>query len=88
MYSGKVVLFGKKLLCSGKRGYTRANLVVFVQGGCIWAKWLFSCKVVLFGQGGCNRGKVNVLVQKWLYLPKCCYRAEWLHSVKSCCVQA
>ena len=64
MYSGKVVLFGKKLLCSGKRGYTRANVVVFVQGGCIWAKWLFSCKVVLFGQGGCNRAKVVVLVQK------------------------
>ena len=61
MYSGKVVLFGKKLLCSGKRGYSRANVVVFVQGGCIWAesgcfraKWFYSGKVVVIGQ-------------KWLY---------------------
>ena len=102
MYSGKVVLFGKKLLCSSKRGYIRANLVVFVQGGCIWAKWLFLCKVVLFGQGDCNRAKVVVLVQKWLYLQKLvvigqsgCIRSKvvvfgqkWLCLGKCCCIRA
>ena len=77
LLSGKVFLFGQKLLSSGNRAYIRANAVVFVQGGCIWAKWLCSCRVVLFGQGGCSRAKVVVLGQKWFF-----FFAKYLYSGK------
>ena len=35
-----MVVFGKKLLYSGKRGYIRGKVVVFGQSGCIRAKLL------------------------------------------------
>ena len=63
LLSGKVVVFGQKLLCSGKSGCVWANVVVFVQGDCIWAKWFCSCKVGIFGQVGCIREKVVVIGQ-------------------------
>ena len=37
---------------------------------CICAKWLYSDKVVLFGQSGCIRAKVVLFGQKWLHLGK------------------
>ena len=49
----------------------RAN-VVFGQTGSIRAKWLYSVKVVVFGQSGCIREGVIVFFQsgsipaKWL----------------------
>ena len=45
----------------------RAKVVVFVQSGCIRAKWLYSGKVFVFGQNGCVRAKVVVLRQRFLY---------------------
>ena len=33
-------------------------------------KWLYSGKVVVFGQSGCNRAKVLVFGQKWFYSGK------------------
>ena len=59
-------------------------MVVFGQGGSIWAKvvlfgqkWFYSgksgcirAKVVVFGQSGCTRAKVVVYEQKWLYSGK------------------
>ena len=58
-YSGKVVVFGTKM-------------VLFGQGGCIRAGWLSSeklflfCKVVVFEQKCLYSGKVLVFGQKWL----------------------
>ena len=82
MYSDKVVLFGQKWLYSGKSGYDQPKVVVFKQSGCIQAvvvafgqggfireNWLYSCKMVLFGQNwlftgksGCIRAKEVVVV--------------------------
>ena len=55
-------------------------MVVFGQSGCIRAKWLYSGKVVVFGennsiqekvvvfgQSGCIGAKVVLFGQKWLY---------------------
>ena len=58
-----------------KNGCIRAKVVVF------GLKWLYSFKVVVFGQNGCiwakclYSGKVVVFGQKWLY------------SVKSVCLR-
>ena len=66
LYSGKMVVFGKKGLKSDKRGCipakgcNRAKVVVFRQ------KLLYSAKVVVFEQIGCIRKKVVVFGQKWL----------------------
>ena len=62
LYSVKVVVFGQKWFSSDKSAYIRVIMVVFGQNGCIWAKivvfgqngcirakWLYSCKVVVFG---------------------------------------
>ena len=48
-----MVVFGHDLLYSGK-------VLVIVKSGCALAKWLCSCKVVVFGQTGCIREKVVV----------------------------
>ena len=64
LYSGKVVVLGKKLLYSGK-------LVVFRQSGCIRAGSLF------LGKSGSIWTKVVELGQKWLYSGKSgCIRAK------------
>ena len=62
-YSGKVVVFGQKLLSSAKRSCIRVKEVKIGQillysgkSGCVRAvvvfgqNWLYSCKVVVFGQ--------------------------------------
>ena len=49
---------------SGKIGYIRAKVVVFEQN------WLYSDKVVVFGESGCIRAKEVVFGQKWLYSGK------------------
>ena len=67
-------------------------MVVFGQSGCNWEKrakevvlgkvfalgkkWLYSAKVVVFGQSGCIIGK------------SCCIRAKWLYLGKSGCIRA
>ena len=60
----------EKFLYSGISGCIRAKMVVFEQGGCIWAKWLYTgkrvCirgKVVVFGRSGCSRAKVVEFVK-------------------------
>ena len=40
------------------------------KSGCVLAKWLYSCKVVVFVQSGCIRVKMVVFGQKWLYSGK------------------
>ena len=69
MYSGKVVVFGQKRFSSGK-------------SRCIRTKRLYSGRVVVFVQSGCN-------IAKWLYSGKsCCNRAKRLYSGKIGCNQA
>ena len=59
-----------------------------VKSGCIWVKWLYSGKIVVFGQNCCIRTKVVVFGLKWLYLGKNgCIWAKWLYSGKSGCIQ-
>ena len=63
------LLYSGSLLCSGKSGCIRAEVVI-MQNGCIGAKafvigqsvcvW---AAVVVFGQSGCIRAKVVVLRQ-------------------------
>ena len=48
----KAVVPKQKLLYSSKNGCIRTKFVVFGQNGCIRQKWMYSCKVVVFGQGG------------------------------------
>ena len=59
----KVVVFGQKWLYSGK-------------SGCIRSNWLYSDKVVAFGQGGCIWAKVVVFGKNG------CIRAKWLYFGK------
>ena len=57
-------------------------MVVILQSSRVPAKWLYSGKVVVFGQrflysgkSGCIRAKVVVVGQNWLYSEKiCCIR--------------
>ena len=42
-------------------------MIVIGQGGCIRAKWLYSGKVVVFGQYLYYSGRVVVFGKKWLY---------------------
>ena len=68
--TGKVVLFGQKLLYSDKKC-------------CIRAQWLYSGNVVVIGQSGCFRAKMVVCGLKWLYSGKSgCFWDKWLYSGK------
>ena len=65
-----MVVFGQKLLYSGKIG-------------CIRAMWFYLGKVVVFGQKYLHSGKSGYILQKWLYSdnlvvfgPPCCIRAK------------
>ena len=73
-------------------------MVVFGKVVEVGRNWLYSGKIVVFGQSGCIRamrlywGKVVVFGKMWLYSGKvvvfrqsCCIRAKWLHSGKSGC---
>ena len=64
MYSGKVNVFGKKCLYSGKSGCVRAKVVVFGQ------RCLYSGKVNVFGQKWLFSGKKGCIQAKWLYSGK------------------
>ena len=62
LYWGKVVVFGKKLLYSGKSGCIRENWLYLVK------KWLYLCKsgcictrLILFWKDGCIRAKGAVI---------------------------
>ena len=44
------------------------QVVVFGHSGCILVKWLYSGKVVVFGQYDYICAKFVVFGQKWLYL--------------------
>ena len=48
----------------GQNGSFRIKVVVFLQSGCILAKWLYSGKVVVIGQNWLYAGKVVVFRQK------------------------
>ena len=93
-YSGKRSCIRTNRLYSGKSGCIRANDVVLEQ------EWLYSVKVVVFGQrgiipqSGCVRakslfsGKVVVFAQKLLYSGKSgCIRSKLLYLVKSGCIR-
>ena len=81
---------------AGKSGCIRVKEVVFRQIGCIRANWLYSGKLVVFGQCGRIRAKVVVFGQKWFLSGKSgcirdksgCIRENWLYSVKTCCIRA
>ena len=72
-----------KWLKSGKIGYNRAKMAVFLQSRCIWEKidvfgqkWFNSCKVVVFGQKWLYSDKVVLFGQKLLYSGKSDYNRE------------
>ena len=46
----KAIVFKQKWFYLGKSGCIPAKFAVFVKSGCIWAKWFFSGKVVVFGK--------------------------------------
>ena len=102
----KEVVFGQYGCLWAKKGFIWARLCIRESGvlgqnfciranECILAKWLYSRKVVAFGQ-------VVVFGQKWLYSGKvvvfgqngyikakvvvmgqnCCFQAKWLYSGK------
>ena len=51
------------------------------QSGCIWVKWLYSVKLVVFGQSGCIREVVVVFGKGG------CIPFQWLYSGKSGCIR-
>ena len=79
-----------------QRGFIPAKVVVFVQSGCIRAKWLYSGKeVVVFGLNWLYSGKKDALVQKWFYSEKSgfirkkvvAFGQKRLYSGICCCIQ-
>ena len=58
-----------------KSGCIRAKKVVFGQGGCVRAKWLYSHKVVAFGKSGC-------IWAYWLFSGKVFFRRRLLYLGK------
>ena len=59
-----MVVFGQKWLYSGESGSILAKVVEIDKSGCNRAKWLYSGKVVVFGQKLLYSGKVVVFGQK------------------------
>ena len=60
-------------------------MVLFGQSGCIWAKFLYSGKVVVIGQSDSIRANEVVFVPKCFYSGKSCFFHEkCLYSGKSC----
>ena len=52
-------------------------MVIFGQGGCIRSKWIYSGKVVVFGQKWVNSGKVVVLWKQVVFFGQSgCIRAK------------
>ena len=86
--SGKMVVFGQRLLYSVKWLYLGKS-------GCNWAKVVVVRKVVVLGKSGCNRAKVVVFGQNWMCLVKLMFlgqkgsiRASWLYLDKNSCIRA
>ena len=61
-----MVVFGQNGFYSDKVIVFVQTFVVFGQSGRIRARWLYSGKVVVFGQKWLYSGKVVVFRQKWL----------------------
>ena len=59
-----MVIFGQKMLYSGKSCCIRAEVVVVGQSGCIWAELEYS------GKPGCIRAKVVVFLGKVIVIGK------------------
>ena len=74
-----MVVFGQKRLYSVKFG------CIWSRTGCTWAKWLFSCKVIVFWQGDCIRSKVVVIRCKsgCIWTKVVVFGQKWLYSGKS-----
>ena len=73
-----MVVFGQKFIFSGKSGYIRA-LWLFEQDCYIRAKWLYSGKVVVFGQKWFDLGESGCIRAKWLYSDKVVlFGQKWL----------
>ena len=66
----------------GQMWSKRAKVVVFKKSRFILEFWLYSGKVVVFGQIGCVWAKVVVIGQKWLFSGK------WLYLGKVGCIGA
>ena len=66
-----MVVFGQSGLFMGKSGCIPARWLYLGKSGCILVRCLLSCKVVVFGQSGCNRAN-------WLCSGSDCIRAKWL----------
>ena len=72
-----MVVFGEKLLYPYKSGCVRAK------NGCILAEWMYSGKLVVFGQSDGTRKKMVVFGKKWLYSCKfVVFVKKWLYSRK------
>ena len=92
----KVVVSGKKRLCSRKSCFNRAKAVILRQSGCIRAKWFYSGKMVVVGQSVGIRAKVVVYGYKKLYSCKSgfvraivvVFGQKWLFSDKSGCIRS
>ena len=91
LYSGTVVVSGKKWLYLGKSGCNREKVVVFVQkllySGKMWylgksGCMLFSGKSGYLGKSSCIRAKMVVFGQSG------CIWAEWEYSGKPGCIRA
>ena len=93
-----MVVFGQKLLYSGKSGGFRSHVVIFEQsghvlekvvvigkGGCMRASFLLSRKVVVFGQSDCIGVKVVVFRQRWLHSGKVVVFGQNVVFVQSGC---
>ena len=68
--------------------YCDKNCCICAKLGLFGQKWLYSGKVVVFGQGGC-------ILAKWLYSgksvfnrAKCLYSSKWLYLGKNGCIWA
>ena len=77
MNSGKKVVFGQKWFYSGKSGCIRAKVVALGQ------KWLYLGKVVVLGQKWLNSGKSGCICVKVVVIGR-----KWFYSGKSGCTRA
>ena len=88
-----MVVIGRKWFYSGS-GFTK--VVVFRWGKGVVGQSGIRAKVVVFGQSGCIRKKVDLFGKKWFYSGKSgCNRAKvdlfgkkWFYSGKSGCIRA
>ena len=77
----KVVVFGKRWLCSGEVVVIGQNWLYSDKTGFIRAKWFYSGKLVVFGQS-------SIRFYTVLYGQRRCIREKWLYSGKGGCIRA